>query len=185
MYFLTSNSRLNEQVVDKIILQLNRVYPQILTNAEAEKVIWWILPYLWMLHCFCGCFAQLPRAASPPHLWLAGQLSLGSRIRGEVTGLARFPVPGGSERTVRAEPRALRAAPWAPLHPPGHHVPCVPAWRVRWSVLHPAVSTKSLMNFSGWLMWLITLSIGRKGGINPTCKRGSCGKWMGLVTSSV
>ncbi|KAM8994960.1 caspase recruitment domain-containing protein 19 isoform 3-T3 [Ara ararauna] len=37
MYFLTSNSRLNEQVVDKIILQLNRVYPQILTNAEAEK----------------------------------------------------------------------------------------------------------------------------------------------------
>ncbi|XP_014807022.1 PREDICTED: bcl10-interacting CARD protein isoform X1 [Calidris pugnax] len=36
-YFLTSNSRLNEQVVDKIILQLNRVYPQILTNAEAEK----------------------------------------------------------------------------------------------------------------------------------------------------
>ncbi|XP_052633880.1 caspase recruitment domain-containing protein 19 isoform X3 [Harpia harpyja] len=37
MYFLTSNSRLNEQVVDKIILQLNRVYPQILSNAEAEK----------------------------------------------------------------------------------------------------------------------------------------------------
>ncbi|XP_042736183.1 caspase recruitment domain-containing protein 19 isoform X4 [Lagopus leucura] len=37
MYFLTSNSRLNEQVVDKIILQLNRVYPQILTNTEAEK----------------------------------------------------------------------------------------------------------------------------------------------------
>ncbi|KFV08481.1 Bcl10-interacting CARD protein, partial [Tauraco erythrolophus] len=35
--FLTSNSRLNEQVVDKIILQLNRVYPQILTDAEAEK----------------------------------------------------------------------------------------------------------------------------------------------------
>ncbi|XP_032303157.1 caspase recruitment domain-containing protein 19 isoform X3 [Coturnix japonica] len=37
MYFLISNSRLNEQVVDKIILQLNRVYPQILTNTEAEK----------------------------------------------------------------------------------------------------------------------------------------------------
>ncbi|NXA33468.1 CAR19 protein, partial [Eudromia elegans] len=37
MYFLTSNSRLNEQVVDKIILQLNRVYPQILSNTEAEK----------------------------------------------------------------------------------------------------------------------------------------------------
>ncbi|XP_054018110.1 caspase recruitment domain-containing protein 19 isoform X3 [Melanerpes formicivorus] len=35
--FLTTSSRLNEQVVDKIILQLNRVYPQILTNAEAEK----------------------------------------------------------------------------------------------------------------------------------------------------
>ncbi|XP_063267972.1 caspase recruitment domain-containing protein 19 isoform X8 [Prinia subflava] len=37
MYFLTSTSRLNEQVVDKIVLQLNRVYPQILTNEEAEK----------------------------------------------------------------------------------------------------------------------------------------------------
>ncbi|NXG79714.1 CAR19 protein, partial [Baryphthengus martii] len=37
MHFLTSNSQLNEQVVDKIILQLNRVYPQILNNAEAEK----------------------------------------------------------------------------------------------------------------------------------------------------
>ncbi|NWH96869.1 CAR19 protein, partial [Tichodroma muraria] len=37
MYFLTSTSQLNEQVVDKIVLQLNRVYPQILTNEEAEK----------------------------------------------------------------------------------------------------------------------------------------------------
>nr|XP_028574846.1 caspase recruitment domain-containing protein 19 isoform X3 [Podarcis muralis] len=37
MAFLTSNGRLSEQLVDKIILQLNRVYPQILTNKEAEK----------------------------------------------------------------------------------------------------------------------------------------------------
>ncbi|XP_042310145.1 caspase recruitment domain-containing protein 19 isoform X1 [Sceloporus undulatus] len=37
MVFLTSHSRLSEQLVDKIILQLNRVYPQILTNKEAEK----------------------------------------------------------------------------------------------------------------------------------------------------
>ncbi|XP_048347438.1 caspase recruitment domain-containing protein 19 isoform X4 [Sphaerodactylus townsendi] len=37
MVFLTSNGRLSEQLVDKIILQLNRVYPQILTNKEAEK----------------------------------------------------------------------------------------------------------------------------------------------------
>ncbi|XP_059571383.1 caspase recruitment domain-containing protein 19 isoform X4 [Alligator mississippiensis] len=37
MYFLTSNGRLSELLVDKIILQLNRVYPQILTNKEAEK----------------------------------------------------------------------------------------------------------------------------------------------------
>ncbi|XP_003224020.1 caspase recruitment domain-containing protein 19 isoform X4 [Anolis carolinensis] len=36
-FFLTSNNRLSEQLVDKIILQLNRVYPQILTNKEAEK----------------------------------------------------------------------------------------------------------------------------------------------------
>ncbi|XP_075431020.1 caspase recruitment domain-containing protein 19 isoform X2 [Ascaphus truei] len=35
--FLTSNGRLDEQLVDKIILQLNRVYPQILSNKEAEK----------------------------------------------------------------------------------------------------------------------------------------------------
>ncbi|XP_060095794.1 caspase recruitment domain-containing protein 19 isoform X2 [Heteronotia binoei] len=37
MAFLTSNGRLSEQLVDRIILQLNRVYPQILTNKEAEK----------------------------------------------------------------------------------------------------------------------------------------------------
>uniref|UniRef100_A0A8C3SSG4 Caspase recruitment domain-containing protein 19 n=1 Tax=Chelydra serpentina TaxID=8475 RepID=A0A8C3SSG4_CHESE len=37
MYFLTRNGRLSEHLVDKIILQLNRVYPQILTNKEAEK----------------------------------------------------------------------------------------------------------------------------------------------------
>ncbi|EMP27897.1 Bcl10-interacting CARD protein, partial [Chelonia mydas] len=37
MYFLTSNGRLSEHLADKIILQLNRVYPQILTNKEAEK----------------------------------------------------------------------------------------------------------------------------------------------------
>ncbi|XP_034962204.1 caspase recruitment domain-containing protein 19 isoform X1 [Zootoca vivipara] len=37
MAFLTSKGRLSEQLVDKIILQLNRVYPQILTNKEAEK----------------------------------------------------------------------------------------------------------------------------------------------------
>ncbi|XP_028905517.1 caspase recruitment domain-containing protein 19 isoform X1 [Ornithorhynchus anatinus] len=35
--FLISNGRLSEQEVDKIILQLNRYYPQILTNKEAEK----------------------------------------------------------------------------------------------------------------------------------------------------
>ncbi|XP_053157868.1 caspase recruitment domain-containing protein 19 isoform X4 [Hemicordylus capensis] len=37
MAFLTSSGRLSEQLVDKIVLQLNRVYPQILTNKEAEK----------------------------------------------------------------------------------------------------------------------------------------------------
>ncbi|KAM6468147.1 caspase recruitment domain-containing protein 19 isoform 2-T2 [Liasis olivaceus] len=37
MAFLTRNGRLSEQLVDKIILQLNRVYPQILTIKEAEK----------------------------------------------------------------------------------------------------------------------------------------------------
>ncbi|KAM6216135.1 caspase recruitment domain-containing protein 19 [Rhynchocyon petersi] len=37
MPFLTDRGRLNEQQVDKIILQLNRYYPQILTNKEAEK----------------------------------------------------------------------------------------------------------------------------------------------------
>ncbi|XP_021783405.1 caspase recruitment domain-containing protein 19 isoform X4 [Papio anubis] len=35
--FLTGHGRLSEQQVDKIILQLNRYYPQILTNKEAEK----------------------------------------------------------------------------------------------------------------------------------------------------
>lgn len=35
--FLTGPGRLSEQQVDKIILQLNRYYPQILSNEEAEK----------------------------------------------------------------------------------------------------------------------------------------------------
>ncbi|XP_073873971.1 caspase recruitment domain-containing protein 19 isoform X5 [Macaca fascicularis] len=35
--FLTGHGRLSEQQVDRIILQLNRYYPQILTNKEAEK----------------------------------------------------------------------------------------------------------------------------------------------------
>ncbi|KAM8930761.1 caspase recruitment domain-containing protein 19 [Pelodytes ibericus] len=35
--YLTSYGRLSEHLVDKIILQLNRVYPQILSNKEAEK----------------------------------------------------------------------------------------------------------------------------------------------------
>ncbi|KAM3914255.1 caspase recruitment domain-containing protein 19 isoform 2-T2 [Leptodactylus fuscus] len=35
--YLKSNRNLTERIVDKIILQLNRVYPQVLTNKEAEK----------------------------------------------------------------------------------------------------------------------------------------------------
>uniref|UniRef100_A0AC11ENH8 Caspase recruitment domain family member 19 n=1 Tax=Ovis aries TaxID=9940 RepID=A0AC11ENH8_SHEEP len=35
--FLTSLGRLSEQQVDRIILQLNRYYPQILSNKDAEK----------------------------------------------------------------------------------------------------------------------------------------------------
>ncbi|XP_069823171.1 caspase recruitment domain-containing protein 19 isoform X2 [Dendropsophus ebraccatus] len=35
--FLKSNRNLTERIVDKIILQLNRVYPQVLSNREAEK----------------------------------------------------------------------------------------------------------------------------------------------------
>uniref|UniRef100_F7EIQ9 Caspase recruitment domain-containing protein 19 n=1 Tax=Callithrix jacchus TaxID=9483 RepID=F7EIQ9_CALJA len=35
--FLTGHGRLSEQQVDRIILQLNRYYPEILTNKEAEK----------------------------------------------------------------------------------------------------------------------------------------------------
>ncbi|XP_014448302.1 caspase recruitment domain-containing protein 19 [Tupaia chinensis] len=35
--FLTGHGRLSEQQVDRIILQLNRYYPQILTDKEAEK----------------------------------------------------------------------------------------------------------------------------------------------------
>jgi hypothetical protein len=37
--FLTGQGCLSEQQVDRIILQLNRYYPQILTNKEAEKVL--------------------------------------------------------------------------------------------------------------------------------------------------
>ncbi|XP_066897249.1 caspase recruitment domain-containing protein 19 isoform X5 [Kogia breviceps] len=38
MPFLTGLGRLSEQQVDRIILQLNRYYPQILSNKDAEKV---------------------------------------------------------------------------------------------------------------------------------------------------
>lgn len=37
--FLTGHGRLSEQQVDRIILQLNRYYPQILSNSDAEKVL--------------------------------------------------------------------------------------------------------------------------------------------------
>lgn len=36
--FLKAEWRLDTEVVDKLILQLNRVYPQILTDKEATKV---------------------------------------------------------------------------------------------------------------------------------------------------
>ncbi|GAA6101367.1 caspase recruitment domain family, member 19 isoform X2 [Tachysurus ichikawai] len=36
-WFLKSNRRLDTELVDKIILQLNRIYPQILTDKEATK----------------------------------------------------------------------------------------------------------------------------------------------------
>ncbi|XP_063796868.1 caspase recruitment domain-containing protein 19 isoform X2 [Pseudophryne corroboree] len=35
--YLKNNRSLTEHVVDKIILQLNRVYPQVLSNKEAER----------------------------------------------------------------------------------------------------------------------------------------------------
>ena len=37
--FLMGHGRLSEQQVDRIILQLNRYYPQILSNKDAEQVI--------------------------------------------------------------------------------------------------------------------------------------------------
>lgn len=36
--FLKTDWRLDTELVDKLILQLNRVYPQILTDKEATKV---------------------------------------------------------------------------------------------------------------------------------------------------
>lgn len=36
--FLKADWRLDTELVDKLILQLNRVYPQILTDKEATKV---------------------------------------------------------------------------------------------------------------------------------------------------
>uniref|UniRef100_A0AAY5ET06 Caspase recruitment domain family, member 19 n=1 Tax=Electrophorus electricus TaxID=8005 RepID=A0AAY5ET06_ELEEL len=37
LWFLKSDHRLDTELVDKIILQLNRIYPQILTDKEATK----------------------------------------------------------------------------------------------------------------------------------------------------
>lgn len=36
--FLKADRRLDTELVDKLILQLNRIYPQILTDKEATKV---------------------------------------------------------------------------------------------------------------------------------------------------
>ncbi len=36
--FLKTDQRLDTELVDKLILQLNRIYPQILTDKEASKV---------------------------------------------------------------------------------------------------------------------------------------------------
>lgn len=36
--FLKADWRLDTEMVDKLILQLNRIYPQILTDKEATKV---------------------------------------------------------------------------------------------------------------------------------------------------
>lgn len=36
--FLKSDRRLDTELVDKLILQLNRIYPQILSDKEATKV---------------------------------------------------------------------------------------------------------------------------------------------------
>lgn len=36
--FLKADWRLDTELVDKLILQLNRIYPQILTDKEATKV---------------------------------------------------------------------------------------------------------------------------------------------------
>ncbi|XP_068109738.1 caspase recruitment domain-containing protein 19 isoform X2 [Hyperolius riggenbachi] len=35
--YLKSSRKLTEQILDRIVLQLNRVYPQVLSNKEAEK----------------------------------------------------------------------------------------------------------------------------------------------------
>lgn len=36
--FLKADRRLDTELVDKLILQLNRIYPQILTDKEATRV---------------------------------------------------------------------------------------------------------------------------------------------------
>lgn len=38
--FLKADRRLDTELVDKVILQLNRIYPQILTDKEATRVSW-------------------------------------------------------------------------------------------------------------------------------------------------
>ena len=37
-WFLKSERRLDTELVDKLILQLNRIYPQVLTDKEATRV---------------------------------------------------------------------------------------------------------------------------------------------------
>lgn len=48
--FLKADRRLDTELVDKLILQLNRIYPQILTDKEATKVR---LDKISNTHLFC------------------------------------------------------------------------------------------------------------------------------------
>lgn len=37
-HFLCSDQRMDTELVDKLVLQLNRIYPQILSDKEAYRV---------------------------------------------------------------------------------------------------------------------------------------------------
>ncbi|XP_060266824.1 caspase recruitment domain-containing protein 19 isoform X6 [Ovis aries] len=130
--FLTSLGRLSEQQVDRIILQLNRYYPQILSNKDAEK---FRNPKVSLRVRLCDLLGHLQRSgerdcqefyralyihAQPLHSCLPSRHALR-----KTCGLPDLPRPGrrpgAPHLLLPSRPQGASRGPACPGLLPGHH----------------------------------------------------------------